>query len=131
MTKFIRVKSSIALIIFATVVSPLHTQANDYKWLESSDYNSIFVYENVESCNISEEQFTKSLKGAFLRSRIKAFISKDPPIVNAVRENGKHINFFTHELVKNKKVFLYVLTNCREYDSGYIYEITLLSHKFS
>ena len=86
MTISSKVKSIIVLTIFAAFISPKYTQADDYKWLKSLNYNNIFVYANFSSCTIAENQLTKSLEGVLLRSRMQAFIMKDPPIISVLNK---------------------------------------------
>ena len=121
MTTNSKVKSIIVLTVFAIFIASKYTQADEYKWLKSSNYDNIFVYTSFSSCAIAENQLTKSLEGVLLRTRMQAFISKDPPIISVINKEGKFDHFLRHKLVENKKIFLRVDAQCQKYDSVYIY----------
>lgn len=116
-----KVKSIIVLTVFAIFIAPKYTQADEHKWLKSSNYDNIFVYANFSSCAIAENQLTKSLEGVFLSYRMQPYISKDPPVMSVV-DDGKFLHFIHHKLVENKKIFFQVCAQCEKYRSGYLYD---------
>jgi len=116
-----KVNLTLVLALIATFVASEYTQAADYECLKTVDYNNIFVDADFSSCAVAEQQLKKSLEGVLIRSRVKPYISQRPPLL-IVEEEGKPDSFLIHELVKNKKRFLYAYVFCSAYKSSYVYK---------
>ena len=135
MTDLSRFKFTIPIVVLFTFIIAVSVQAEEYKWLKTSDHEKIFVYTDLDNCDFIAGKINETIKRTFLRDNIKATISDS--LVFQKNDTQKES---TRELIDNKltaknKIILYVYGKCIEYKSGYIYQFNVnfavINNKYS
>ena len=134
MTTYSKFKSIFLLTALVTFIVPVHTQADEYKWLKTSKYEKIFVYTDLKECDFVANQLNE-IRGVLSHSKIKPTISDSLIFQSTDEEEKSLIEVMTHKLIDNQKIFLYIYGKCVEYGSVYIYQFeihfAILDKKYS
>ena len=117
-------KFRIVLIMAAVITFNLtsYTQAEEYGWLKSPGYESIFVFTDFSDCDFIVDKLNETVKRTFSRSNIKATISNSL-VFNTTGESQNSVYELVDEaLTSNNKIILYIYGKCIRYSSGFIYQ---------
>ena len=130
-----RFKSIIMLAVIFTFFIATNTQAEDYKWLKTSDYKKIFVYTDFDNCDFIAAKLNETIKRTLLRYNIKAIIS-DSLVFQTTEKRGKAAKeLIDEELTNDNKIILHIYGKCIEYNSAHIYQFdihfAILNKKYS
>ena len=121
MTSLSRFKSIILITIISTFFLASYTQAEEYKWLKTSNHKKIFVYTDFNNCDFIETKLIETIKRTLQRYNIKATIS-DSLAFQTTEKRGEIIREeINPELTSNNKIILNIYGKCIEYNSAYIY----------
>jgi hypothetical protein len=120
--------SKFRIIILATLVTLTITsnvQAEEYEWLKSPGYESIFVFTEFNGCDFIADKLNETVKRTFSRSNIKATLSNS--LVFQTTDNRKNS---TYELVDDNltgsnKIILHIYGKCIKYSSGFVYQFDI------
>jgi len=125
MRAYSRLLSILLMAALVALIVPAQTQANEYKWLNASKYEKIFVYTDFKECTVVADQLNEAIKIILLRSGIKPAIS-DSLVFQTNDEGGESITeLLNSQLIDNHKIFLYIYGRCLEYGSVYIYQFDI------
>lgn len=121
--------SKFRIILILAVVVTLHmpsfAQADDYEWLKSPEYKSIFVFTDFKECDFMAGKFTEAVKRTFSRSNIKATISNSLAFQTTEAGDDLVFELLDEELTGNNKIILYVYGKCVKYNSGFIFQFDI------
>jgi len=120
-----RFKLIIPATLLLTFILPAYTQANDYKWLKSANYNDIFVYTDFSECSVIAEKLNEAVNRTLKRSNIKPTISNSLVFQTTDRKDKSAKELIDQELISDNKIILHIYGKCIEYNSVYIYQIDL------
>jgi len=125
MTIFSKFKSMLILTALVTFIVPVHTQADEYKWLKTSKYKNIFVYTDFEECDFLADELNETIERILSRSKIKPTISNSL-VFQSTEKKGNSINeLLDPDLIGNRKIFLHIYGKCIEYGSVHLYQFDI------
>jgi hypothetical protein len=108
-----------------TFLIATHTQAEDYKWLKTSNYKKIFVYTDFDNCDFMAGKLNETIKRTLLRDNIKATIS-DSLVFQTTEKRGKTVKeLIDEEFTNDNKIILHIYGKCIEYNSAHIYQFDI------
>ncbi len=118
-------KSILMLTAVFTLLSISYAQAEDYKWLKSPKYESIFVFADFRDCDFIADKLNEAVKRTFSRSNIITTISNSL-VFQAIDKSENPVNeLLDDELISNNKIILHIYGKCIEYRSVYIYQFDI------
>ena len=120
-------KFKIILILTAIftlqVISSAH--AENYEWLKSPDYESIFVVTDYNGCDFIADKLNEAVTRTFSSSNIKATISNSMSFQTTGKGEDSVYELVDEKLISNKKIILHVYGKCIKYGSGFIYQFDI------
>lgn len=120
-----RLKTIVLLAVLFTFFIATHAQAEDYKWLKTSDYKKILVYTDFNNCDFIAEKLNETIKRTLLRYNIKATIS-DSLVFQTTERRGKTVKeLIDEELTNDNKIILHIYGKCIDYNSAHIYQFDI------
>ena len=118
--------SRLKIILILTAVFVLQiassAQAEDYTWLKSDKYRSIFVFTEFNGCDFIADKLNETVKRSFSRSSIKTTISSSMTFNITDKSKDSTFELVDDELVGKGKIILHIYGKCIRYTSGYIYQ---------
>ena len=125
MTALSRLKSIILITIIFSFFIASYTQAEEYKWLKTSNHKKIFVYTDFNNCYFIETKLIETIKRTLQQHNIKATIS-DSLAFQTTEKRGKSVReLIDPELTSNNKIILHIYGKCIEYNSAYVYQFDI------
>lgn len=117
-------KNRIILILAVVVILHVtsYAQAEDYEWLKSSGYETIFVFTDFNGCDSIVDELNETVRRTFLRSNIKAIVSSSFVFKTTGGSKNSVYELVDEELISNNKIILHLYGKCVRYSSGYIYQ---------
>ena len=116
------------ILTMATVVTLLaisYAQAESYEWLQSPEYETIFVYTDFKECDFLADRLNETVKRTFSRSNIETTISSSF-VFNTTGESRNAVYELVDEaLIGENKIILYIHGKCIRYTSGFVYQFDM------
>ncbi len=118
--------SKFSTIVIVTVVIALnagpYAQAQDYGWLKSPGYESIFVFIDFDGDDSIAGRLKETVMRTFSRSNINATISNSYIFKTTDEDKNSVYELVDEELIENNKIIFHIHGKCIRYSSGYIYQ---------
>ena len=118
-------KKVLILAAVVTLFVASYAQAEDYEWLKSSDYESIFVFTDFNGCDFLADKLNETVKRTFSHSNIKATISNSMAFKTTNSSENSIYELLDGELISNDKIILHVYAKCIKYGSGFLYQFDI------
>lgn len=125
-----RLKKILLFTAIVALYAASYAQAENYEWLKSPEYESIFVLTDFEDCDFMSDKLNETVKRTFLSSKIKATISNSL-VFHTTDESGNPVFEFlgdgssSDKLIRNNKIILHIYGKCIKYNSGFIYQFNI------
>lgn len=100
-------------------------QAQEYEWLKSPEYESIFVFTELKECDCITDELKETVVRTFSRSNIKATVSNSFIFKAAKDSDDSAFELVDEELIGNSKIILHIYGKCVRYGSGFIYQFDI------
>ena len=121
--------SRFKIILILTAGFILHVtsyaHAENYEWLKTHNYESIFVYTDFSGCDFIADKLNERVKRTFLRSNIKATISNSMTFKATDKSENSTYELLDDDLVSNDKIILCIYGRCIKYTKGFIYQFDI------
>ena len=120
-----RFKIILILSAFVAFHAASYAQAENYEWLKSPEYESIFVYTDFNGCDFIADKLKETVKRTFSRSDIDTTISNSMTFKTTDKSDNSIYELLDDELIANNKIILHVYGKCIKYSSGFIYQFDI------
>lgn len=118
-------KTILILTAVFTLLSTSFTQAEEYEWLKSNNFESIFVFTDFNGFDFIADKLDETVKRTFSRSNIKATISNSMTFKATDKNEEPTYELLDDDLVDNNKIILHIYGKCIKYNSGFIYQFDI------
>jgi hypothetical protein len=121
-------------ILLFTAVVTLHAtsyvHAENYEWLKSPEYQSIFVLTDFKECAFMTDKLNETVKRTFSRSNIEATISSSLVFKTKEKDDNSIYELLDDELLDDEligenKIILHIYGKCIKYSSGFVYQFDI------
>jgi hypothetical protein len=102
-----------------------YAQAENYEWLKSPNYETIFVYTDLNGCDFIADKLNETVKRTFSRSNITATISNSMAFQTTGENETAVYELLDEKLISADKIILHIYGKCMKYGSGFIYQFDL------
>ena len=121
--------SKFRTILLLTIILALqvtsYAQADEYEWLKSPAYETIFVFTDFKECEFMADKLNETVQRTFSRANIKTTVSNSL-VFKTTNENRSSVyELVDEELTGNNKIILYIYGKCIRYASGFIYQFDI------
>ena len=118
-------KIILLLTTFFTLQAVSYAQAQDYEWLKSPEYRSIFVYMDLNGYEFIADKLNETVKKTFSSSSINVTISNSMAFQTTGKKGNPVYELLDEELFSDNKIILHVYGKCIKYGSGFIYQFDI------
>ena len=113
----------LAIVLTSHVTS--YARAEEYEWLKSPGYETIFVFTDFNECDFIADKLNETVRRTFSRSNIETTISNSPVFKTTNKNQNDVYELVDEELTGNNKIILYIYGKCIRYSSGFIYQFDI------
>lgn len=118
-------KKILTITAVVTLYAVSYAQAENYEWLKSPNYETIFVYMDLNGCDFIADKLNETVKRTFSSSNITATISNSMAFQTTGKDETAAYELLDENLISEDKIILHVYGKCMKYGSGFLYQFDL------